>query len=565
MLDHNVKSAAELIFQAVESPVAAQCREALKRNNPAEFGAIRVDPCGYSNPEDYFRDVQCVSFLKKLDAPDNQEELVRKAKILFQTCEAQCARTNIRMSDFVYNTAFYDGKDERLWTYVRRCKKLLRSWLGPLPTDLGNAKFGKGATYSDKGRQITIPDKMSSRPTITPNARFALDLWVRTSWFRALAYECPHNSEPADVEGNRFDTVPKDSTKRRCIAVEPSLNVFYQLGVGRVLRQRLKRLGIDLDRNQAVHRMIARIASRDGSFATLDLSNASDTVAYRLVQALLPPQWFELLDCLRSPKTQVDGRWYLLEKFSSMGNGFTFELETLIFLALLAGLDERLRPGENLYVYGDDIIIPTKYARSAVLALQWAGFTVNNDKSFTAGPFRESCGGDYLNGVAVRPCYLKETPSQPTDWIALANSLWRTAVEHNWSGDFELAEWLPSPQVLGFLHEAWRFCRSQIPIAYYPPGRNRKGKRKRPLNLRRCKGPSALGDVVLHTPAWEWEAKVRDSIRYFRAVIPAFERRRLREYPGSVALAALVYGVPSTGVVPRGARQWLTVREVPFS
>lgn len=548
MLEHDVKSVARLIFSAVESPVAAKCREALNSNNLAGFGAIRVDPSGYSDSESYFRDAQCVAFLKKFDDGESSEELVRKAIKLFQTCEAQCAATNIRLSDFVYNTAFYDGKDERLWKYIQRCKKLLRAWLGPLPADLGNAKFGKGATFSDKGRLTTIMDKMSSRPTITPNARFALDLWVRTSWFRALAYELPHNSEPADVEGNRFETVPKDCTKRRCIAVEPSLNVFYQLGAGRVLRQRLKRLGIDLDQNQAVHRMIARIASRDQSFATLDLSNASDTVARKLVQALLPQPWFELLDSLRSPKTLVDGKWYVLEKFSSMGNGFTFELETLVFLALLAALDPSLRPGENLFVYGDDIIIPTKYARSAAHALEWAGFTVNQDKSFVAGKFRESCGGDYFEGRAVRPCFLKEAPSQPTDWIALANSLWRTAVESNWQGNFELAEWLPRSMVLGFLTEAWHYCVSRIPAQY-----------------RRCRGPVALGDVVLHTPAWEWRSVTRNSIRYFPALIVTSTKRRLTRYPGSVALAALVYGVPSDGVAPRGARQTVRCREVPFS
>lgn len=548
MLEHDVKSVAQLIFSAVESPVAAKCREALNSNNLAGFGAIRVDPSSYDNAEDYFLDAQCVAFLKKYDTGASSEELERNARTLFHQCEVQCARTNRRMSDFVYNTAFFDGKDERLWAYVQRCKKLLRSWLGPLPTDLDQAKFGKGATFSDKGRLTTIMDKMSSRPTITPSARCVLDLWTRTAWFRALACEIPHNSEPEDVEGNRFATVPKDSTKRRCIAVEPSLNVYFQLGAGRVLRSRLKRIGIDLDRNQAVHRKMARAASLDESYATLDLSNASDTVARRLVQVLLPQQWFELLDCLRSPKTQVDGKWYLLEKFSSMGNGFTFELETLVFLTLLAALDPELRPGENLFVYGDDIIIPTKYASSAVHALEWAGFTVNKEKSFVMGRFRESCGGDYFDGRAVRPCYLKEAPSQPTDWIALANSLWRTAVETYLQGDFGLAEALPKSVVLGPFHKAWLHCVSRIPTEY-----------------RRCKGPVGLGDVVLHTPTREWKYVWRNSIRYFPAVIVSSRRRRLSKYPGSVALAALVYGVPSTGVSPRGARQTVVRREVPFS
>ncbi len=40
-------------------------------------------------------------------------------------------------------------------------------------------------------------------------------------------------------------------------------------------------------------------------------------------------------------------------------------------------------------------------------ALQLCGFTVNSSKSFTDGPFRESCGHDYYKGIDIRPVYTK--------------------------------------------------------------------------------------------------------------------------------------------------------------
>lgn len=558
MLDDAVKSMAQLIFRAVDTPVGRECRNVLE-NDLAGFGRITVEPGAYSDSESYFRDAQCVALLKKFDDKDvlRIKDLEEKAIQTFHQCELQCAHTNRRLGDFVYNTAFYDGKDERLWTYVHKVKRLLRKWLGRIPAALEAPRFGKGATLSDKGRLTTIMDKMSSTPTMTRDADICLPFWVQTSWFRALASDVPHRSEPSLVEGNRFATVPKDCRKRRCIAVEPSLNIAYQLCVGRVLRARLKKLGIDLDEGQVLHRRLAREASKNGAYATLDLSNASDTICKNLVRVLLPPMWYELLDSLRSPKTQVDGKWYKLEKFSSMGNGFTFELETLLFVALLAGLDDRLQPGENLFVYGDDIIIESSFANSAVGVLTWAGFSLNRDKSFADGVFRESCGGDYFEGRAVRPCHLEEAPARPTDWIAMANKLYCTAVETYWSGDYELCQELRTADVLDWLQPAWAYCLSQLPNVY----RKLRGPYGRLVN-----GELKLaGDGWIYDSREKWTHETKWGIRYFRMLTRSSRRRRLEKYPGSVALAALVYGVPSEGMSPRGAPEKVRCIEVPFS
>ena len=87
-----------------------------------------------------------------------------------------------------------------------------------------------------------------------------------------------------------------------------------------------------------------------------------------------------------------------------MGNGFTFPLESLIFFALAHSV---CKPGETVSVYGDDIIVPTHRYEALVQLLTATGFLVNTDKSFSTGPFRESCGHDYLSGINIRPCYIK--------------------------------------------------------------------------------------------------------------------------------------------------------------
>jgi len=131
----------------------------------------------------------------------------------------------------------------------------------------------------------------------------------------------------------------------------------------------------------------------------LDLKNASDSVARRLVELLLPKRWFEVLNDLRSPTTLIGNQVVLLEKFSSMGNGFTFELETLVFLAIVLALNPAHKAGKNVFVYGDDIICPTRSSSDVIAALSFFGMTVNKEKSFTYGMFRESCGRDYFNGA----------------------------------------------------------------------------------------------------------------------------------------------------------------------
>lgn len=200
------------------------------------------------------------------------------------------------------------------------------------------------------------------------------------------------------VPGNVAMTVPKNAWIDRFIAYEPALNVVLQRAVGVYLRSRLlSKAGIDL-RDQRINQRLARLGSESGFFATLDLRMASDTLTDKLCQLLLPEDWYDLLDRIRSPSTTYpDGRTLRNWKFSSMGNGFTFELETLVFWALSAAAS---RSGWA-YAYGDDIIVDTDDVTAVRTVLTYSGFILNESKSFSSGKFRESCGHDYFAGFYV--------------------------------------------------------------------------------------------------------------------------------------------------------------------
>jgi hypothetical protein len=233
------------------------------------------------------------------------------------------------------------------------------------------------------------------------------------------------------VPGNKVAFVPKTAVVHRTIAIEPLVNIYAQLGLGAVMRRKLLRAGMNLE-DQSPNQRAALKGSRDGSLATIDLSSASDTVARELVRLLLPEGWFNVLDMCRSKVGLYEGQWLRYEKFSSMGNGYTFELETLIFLGLaLAVCTELEISTDEVLVYGDDIVVPVAAFRLMSDVLEFCGFSLNKSKSFSEGVFRESCGKDYFDGHDVRPFFQKELPNEIQDLFRLANGLRMLAHRRN--------------------------------------------------------------------------------------------------------------------------------------
>jgi len=460
-----------------------------------QLTSLEADPLHYLTPGDYFGSVAATDLLRKYDGFPLDIDPEAAAIEKWWWAERECYRTNERLSPLLYGGSFDDSLDSALYSFVERMRKAAEYLVGDRPPLTWEGKFGPGATMSDTSRFTTVPDKMSSLPTLTPNALFHLVPWTGTEWAKASA---ALGNEPLVVRGNAFFSVPKTSRTRRGCAKEPSLNGFYQLGLGREIRTRLRRRGFDLVEGQGVHRRVACSSSITGDFATIDLSSASDTVCTNLVKLVLPHRWHSVLDSLRSPFTRMGKSWVKLEKFSSMGNGFTFELETTIFASIcIAVMGEAARPGRNLFVYGDDIIVPRQFQADVLAALKFFGFTPNLKKTFLEGSFRESCGGDFFDGISVRAHYLTKDPDEPQHVISLANGIRRLAFQDSYHGD----RW-PG------LRRAWFKCLDLLPSL-----------------IRRCRGPQALGDIVIHDDEERWETRWRSNgIRFVRVYRPAHYR-----------------------------------------
>jgi hypothetical protein len=260
----------------------------------------------------------------------------------------------------------------------------------------------------------------------------------------------PRGLELIEVPGNVLFTVPKKTDIDRCACKEPDINMFLQKGIGGYIRKRLLTKGVNLN-DQSINQRLAREGSITGKLATLDLSAASDSVTRGLVELLLPPLWFTVMDALRCSVTVIDGEEHRNEMFSSMGNGFTFELESLIFWALGKTVSYFSSISSVVSVYGDDIIVHTDIAHDLVYVLSVFGFTTNPDKSFIDGPFRESCGGHYHNGSDITPFYIREPLSFVSDVILVANQLRQWSCDDGWQ--------ILNPEV----EEIWLWLRGFIP------------------------------------------------------------------------------------------------------
>lgn len=387
---------------------------ALKRSAPR--------PSEYSCAETFGKDWMVYHYLRKYPGLPGSRLKDRKSEALrsWSAAEAKCRATNGRVLAFEmgYSAPLEEiiclKNQVSVAAVILAAQRKISRVLGPFNEKLAQeeCRWSNGATFEHKRgtpRTIKMTDRISVTRSALPTLRKVLSRDIH--WSAAVLGTSPAGyCSLLDgcfeiVEGNRHQTVPKTAYVERSIGIEPTGNGFLQQGAGRFIRKRLKRVGVNLDDQSLSQRRAAEAAFE--SLSTLDLESASDTISRRLVHLMLPIRWFRYLDSLRSPITRLeDGRKVLLEKFSSMGNAFTFELESLIFWALARSVAE-LTAGEDrshfVTVYGDDIIVPRESACALHRVLSHCGFQLNDQKSFFNGPFFESCGKHYFLGKDVTP------------------------------------------------------------------------------------------------------------------------------------------------------------------
>lgn len=501
----NIQKMARLYAKRVGSPY---CLAFLKLGPQARAQDILslqpVSPYHVTNATRYFEDAQLAAlFSKRRDLDAGVSPKIECLKSWLDA-EQRCRVTNQKLRRISNGDGPKPLCDVAILEFLEDVRVTLTRWLGPAPRlcDL-EPKFGPGSTTSLKEDiGIVLPDKLTSVPDATLELACEYeDIFPLTGWGQTLLEECygisPHKPNLINlVECARFTTVRKKATIDRPIEIQADLNVALQLAVGAHLKDCAKRVGWDLKKAPDIHRQVARVASITGALSTDDLKSASDLICYELVRLTFPSDWFKLFDVLRHKRVSIEGRPILLEKFSGMGNGYTFELETFLFMAICheclkrGGIQPKI--GKNLYTFGDDIIVDSLVQNRTVRTLELLGFVVNTTKSF--GPdvgFKESCGEDYFNGRWVRPFFPKEEPYDTPSWISFANGIRRVGINHYGADVWSISA----------LYRLYLDAIECIPVAD------------------RLWGPERFGDSVLHTEDTTlYETRLRHNRVYLRCI-----------------------------------------------
>ncbi|UUW21245.1 MAG: RNA replicase beta chain [Sanya fiers-like virus 11] len=407
--------------------------------------SLEMSPLDYESSDSFAIDYFVSKVLSKYPHFKLSQSPESAALTSFLKFEEACKITNRRFRDLEDDPSKWDPLMRQIFLSARR--KILKV-LGSPDLDEIASRFGwgPGATSSASGSKTTIYDKFSQRLDVTSNALImghccinSTPSWancqIQTDEFPSCNVHLVRESFHV-IRGNEIVFVPKNAKTHRTIAIEPHVNSYLQKGFGAIIRKRLlQRAGIDLN-DQTYNQRLARVGSLTNELATIDLSGASDTISHEVVKYLLPKSWYRLLAACRSPQgyLKAEDRWIFYHKFSSMGNGYTFELESLIFWALCEGLREQTQITGPISVYGDDLIVPSQMYDQLSEVLTFAGFTFNLQKSFKDGPFRESCGKDYFLGRQVRPLFIKKRVDCVEELLKLANNLRRYA--HNPLGGY---------------------------------------------------------------------------------------------------------------------------------
>lgn len=422
------------LCKAIDTPISLGAWLRFQYNQLA-LAEMEIRAKDYLSSSRFELDYSVVCFLSKYKELKTGVDLEKEALQRFTTSEEACLESNRRIRE-----SRKKGIDPFISSVLFQAKRKIAKLLGPFDLSKYTDRYGwgPGATDDMRRRSAFADLKLCQLPiSVTPKAL----PYIR----RAIGLDLHWSSVILEVDVNDLqgpfcflphvfniteecviDTVPKNAKTHRVIAKEPRANGFLQKGFGSYIRSRLKRVGIDLD-SQVANQEGAKHAYWD-ALATLDLKAASDSMPIELVYELLPWDWAQALDDVRSPKGKLpDGRTITLQKFSSMGNGFTFELETLIFWAISSSVIHQKNHGTVCLVYGDDIIVDSSNAEDVIRCLAFCGFQTNKEKSFTEGAFYESCGKHFFEGRDVTPVYQKNPIASELEMVRCGNRIIRLA------------------------------------------------------------------------------------------------------------------------------------------
>jgi hypothetical protein len=343
-----------------------------------------------------------------------------------------------------------ESRDKRKLFILKSLAQLCLSDLHRFsPTSL-TGKHGPGAVCEG----MSPNDKWRYLPSaLLSDSRFG-----DTIYPELLGAYGPIEETLAEARGflSKVVAVPKQKTAVRLITVEPHLNQFVQGGLNAYLRNVICKSPLSgciaLDR-QDVNQKLALDGSLTRHTSTIDLKSASDLLDNELVQEIFAPfhEFNKLMSGARTPSVKFGAIQIAHQKYAGMGNATTFPVQSITFALICIGaiLDVvGRRPtvknvsriaSNSVQVYGDDIIVDTRYYSSVVEWLVAFGLKPNVTKSFSKGYFRESCGVDAYAGIDITPVYVRHWPSKRNaksqvaicNMVSVSNLLWEKGYCHS--------------------------------------------------------------------------------------------------------------------------------------
>jgi hypothetical protein len=450
-------NSSDTLFSTFHDTLTEEIRDITQRSDETRTSAEDsngINPAGFAAQSDVPRFISLSRLLfglrKKYRFSNAALDRTAKAIELWESNNVKCSESN----DLFRSN--WNEKYPQWEPVLEEAKSLLEHWFSrgdltwtlPLAECIQEARPGPGVNREVKSTDLYT--KLYAGP-LTFSHQGLMSLYA------SIVQQNPTCCDAETIRRNAYGkddkvvcgkvtTVPKTNDIERVIMIEPSLNSLFQLGTEKYLRKVLwYGPGIDLKTQPEINRELARLGSLERGdqwgkqWATIDLSSASDTISVGLVERLLPRSVFKWLDFIACRTADLpDGRQVELQMMSSMGNGTTFPLQTLIFSALIAGyqrLQGKLKTRNDrlkydFSVFGDDIIVPVEDFSAVNDILEACGFVVNRDKSFASGPFRESCGTDWHHGYDVRPVYVESLETKQ-EVVSLINRLNRWSAKHS--------------------------------------------------------------------------------------------------------------------------------------
>lgn len=499
-------------------------------SEPFTLGIGSSTICAADTADIYRVNLQTNALFSKADDLPPIPGLEDEALEGFLQCEKANRETNVRFltnqvrSDLIFTTSM-----------------LISQTLGKFDIDRAHRdiRFGPGVSSTCRGLSATIAHKLESPLQCTPRAAKHLVKALESDFQYLYCLKNSWVSEPY----NYFLTIPKTFKELRGICIGQHGNIMLQLGVGTYMRTKFRKY-VDLDRQADFHRKLVRESWR--KIATIDLRKASQLIARRCVQSVFPTDWLSYMDDIREEYTLLpSGDINYNQHYSAMGNGFTFEMESILFynLAKAAMLNAGVK-WDILTVFGDDIIVDREHAHLVVDALENFGFQINRSKTFIDGPFKESCGEDTFNGIPVRPFYLRNINNgKPVEsQYRICNNILRMALR----------------SYAGICFDS-RFFRSWVTAVRSIPEKRRHFTTNVTSSQRNRYGSTELfDDQVLYRPGGRLPPE--GSVNQYRIGRKFRSTAGYTSLDSDIQLGAALLGCSSSGEIPRGLTTYQVAR-----